>query len=178
MLGSSVLLFGLLFTWATPIWLISVGAAAGLVVLAAAYGVLFLISRRAAEWALSTLREGVLLPISYLAIALAAFALAGPLLVPNLPYRALIASVSRLSAVGQRDYEIVVPPATHDYKLKPIVVRLDELNSFSAECDQAADHRNQHHLQLWAVARGAFVAGRKIYLDQARRAGKRPAERL
>ena len=99
----SFLVLGMVVTWTTPIWLLSVGVALGAAVLAAAYGILFLVSRRAAEAAVAGVREGVLLPIFYLVVVLSGFALLGPLVIPSLPYSPLISAVSRISAVGQRD---------------------------------------------------------------------------
>jgi ABC-type transport system involved in multi-copper enzyme maturation permease subunit len=126
----------MLVTWATPIWLLSLGAALGVVVLGAALGILYLVSRRAGEWVFATVRESILLPIFYVAAALAVFAVAAMPLVPGLPYRELIASVSRISAVGPRDVEVVVPASTRDFPLKGVDVRLSELVSFSASANE------------------------------------------
>src|SRR5262245_46702851 len=111
MFGAPVFLFGLLVTWATPIWLLSVGVALGVVALGVALVIVFLVSRRAATWVMSIVREGILLPIFYAAIALTGFAAVGVLLIPGLPYGPLIAAVSRLPAVGPRDVEVTIPPA-------------------------------------------------------------------
>jgi ABC-type transport system involved in multi-copper enzyme maturation permease subunit len=134
MFGGSFLLFGLLVTWITPVWLLSVGVALGMLVLLILYGVLFAVSRRLAEVASATVREGVLLPIFYLAAALSVFAVLAIFLVPSLPYRELISSVSRISAVGPAVYDIEVPPSTKDFVL-PVEVRLAELNALAAESD-------------------------------------------
>jgi len=136
MFGNSFLLFGLLVTWATPVWLLSAGVALGVIVLALAYGVLLLVSREAAEWVVTSVREGILLPIFYLSIALSVFAVAGAFLIPNLPYRDLLASVPRISAVGLRVFEIEIPASTADFKLEEVDLPLAELTSFSAESDK------------------------------------------
>ena len=136
MVSSSIFLCGLLVTWATPIWLISVGAAVGLLVLAAIYGVLYLVSRPTADGMFATVREGVLLPIFYLVCALSAFAVLGTVLVPGLPYQKVFSSVSRLSSVGDREIEIVVPPSTRNYPLKEVNVPLAELNGFIIDVDE------------------------------------------
>lgn len=136
MLGSSPLLFAFVATWVTPIWLLSVGVALGVVVLAVLYGVLFLVSRRLAEVASTSVREGILLPIFYLAMFLTAFAVVGVFLVPDIPYRALVGAVSRITTVGPADVRFVVPPSTRDFELKDLQLPLVELNSFSAESDQ------------------------------------------
>ncbi len=136
MFGSPLVLFGLLVTWITPLWIVSVGVALGMIMLGLAYGILYLVSRPAAQWVVSGVREGILLPVFYLASALTVFAVAGMLLVPGLPYRELIASVARISAVGPHDIDIVVPPTTRDYQLEAFDVPLPELASFSVESDQ------------------------------------------
>ena len=114
---NSLFVCGLLVTWATPVWVMSVGVALGVAVLAIAWGLLYVVSRPAAAWAVAAVREGILLPIGYLALALTAFPLLGPVVVPGLPYQGLINSVSRLSAVGDRDFEIVIPPSKADFPL-------------------------------------------------------------
>jgi len=133
--GSSMLVFGLLVTWLTPLWLLSVGTALGVAVLAVAYVVLFLASPRLAGVAVTGVREGILLPIFYLAVAVTGFSLLAIFVVPQLPYRALIGSVSRISAVGPKDVEIEIPASTHDYDVE-LSPRLFELTSFAVESDQ------------------------------------------
>ena len=133
--GSSMFVFGLMVTWMTPLWLLSVGAALGVAVLAVAYGVLFLTSRRLADVAMTSVREGILLPIFYLAVALTGISVLGIFVIPQLPYLALIGSVARISAVGPEDVEIEVPASTHDFDVE-LKHRLFELTSFAVESDQ------------------------------------------
>ncbi len=127
--------FGVLFTWITPLWLLSVGAAIGLVLLGIGYGVLRLFSPRLADVAITSVQEGILLPIFYLAIALACFAVLGIFVVPKLPYREVLGSVSRISSVGAEDLEIEIPKSSRDYEI-PLARRLSELVSFTIESDQ------------------------------------------
>mgnify|MGYP002623040667 FL=1 len=141
MLGSTLPLFGLLVTWATPVWLLSTGVALGVVVLAVAYGILYLVSRPAAQWTVTAVREGILLPIFYLAVVLSVFAVVGAFLVPNLPYRDLLSAVTRISAVGQRDYRFEIPASTTDFELEGVELPLDELESFTAEADRTVGLR-------------------------------------
>ncbi len=129
--------FGLISTWLTPLWLLSVGVALGMAVLGVAYGLVFVVSRRAAEVIYSTVREGVLLPIFDLGAAMAAFAVLGIFLVPGIPYRNLLAAVQRIGAVGPTQIEFTVPPASHDVAL-PLNVSLSELQYFRIESDQPA----------------------------------------
>src|SRR5262245_16340985 len=130
MFGSFPVLFGLLVTWATPLWLVSVGLALGVILLGVGYGVLWLVSRRAAEAAVSSVREGILQPIFYLVCFATVFAALGMAIIPGLPVKALLGAVSRLSTVGGRDYEFEVPASEKDYKLS-LDVRIPELRWFS-----------------------------------------------
>ena len=76
------------------------------------------------------------LPIFYLAVALTGFAILGVVLVPAIPYRALIAAVPRIAAVGTADHEFVIPPGVVDYELKDFGPRQLELDRFTIEADQ------------------------------------------
>ncbi len=133
---SGVWVLGLLHTWITPVWLLSIGVALGVAVLGVGFCVLWVVSRRLAEIASTSVREGILLPIFYLAIGLTGFAALAPVLVSGLPYRPLLSAVSRISAVGPADYEIEVPALTRDFPLKTFDVRLAELRAFTADSDQ------------------------------------------
>ena len=112
-LGSGLLL-GTLSVWLTPVWLISVGAACGFVVLAIAYGLVALASPRLAAWIRMSLWEGILLPLTMLSIFLTAFAL---LATPGVPFRELLTAVGRIPFVGTAKTELTVPPATEDFMI-------------------------------------------------------------
>ena len=132
----SLFVFGTLFTWLTPVWLLSVGVAVGMIVLAAIWGIVYLISRPAAQTALAAAREGILLPIFYVALMLTAFALVGVFLVPGIPYRELVASAERWTTTGGHDYEIPLPATSVAVPLDDVQLRLVELASFTANADQ------------------------------------------
>lgn len=136
MINSSLLVFSLLHTWVTPVWLFSAGVALGTVALAVAFGILRLVSRPWAEGAYATVRESVLLPIFYLAMILSTFAVLGAFVVPGLPAKALLASVQRIGAVGEQDLEITVPAEAIDHPLSELHARLPELRAFTAQADQ------------------------------------------
>ena len=136
MLSSSIFVLGLTVTWVTPIWLLSVGVALGLSVLLVLFGLVWLVSRSLAQEIFAAVREGILAPIFYLAVALTGFAILGVVLVPAIPYRALLADVPRIASVGAADHEFVVPPAVVDYELKDFNPRQLELERFSAEVDE------------------------------------------
>ncbi len=135
MFGMPVLVLGLLHTWLTPFWLLSVGVAAGVVTLAILYGVLFLAWRPAADFLVASVREGILLPLFYLALFLTGFAVLGTFLIPALPYRTVATSIARLPNVGTRSWDFEIPAETTDYKLEKLHLRLPELKSFSADAD-------------------------------------------
>jgi ABC-2 family transporter len=99
-LGVAPVLFGTISIWLTPPWLIGAGAAAGLLVLAVLYGLVLLISRKAAGFLNDSLREGFLRPVLVLALILSACALASSLVVP---VGDLMRSLARLPSNGQID---------------------------------------------------------------------------
>jgi hypothetical protein len=136
MLGSPVLILGLLHTWLTPFWLLSVGIALGVALLAVVYGVLLLAWRPAADFVTASIREGILLPLFYLSLFLTAFAVLAPMLIPGLPYLAVARSVNRLSSVGVQTWEFTIPPESTDHKLDALRLQLPELGSFAASADQ------------------------------------------
>jgi len=136
MLGSPVLLLGLLHTWLTPFWLLSLGVAIATFLLIAVWGLLHFVRPAAADFLVASVREGILLPIAYLAFFLTGFALLGVLLIPGLPYRAVIESVSRTPDVGTKTWTLKIPAETTSYELKDLQLRLPELRSFTAESDR------------------------------------------
>jgi ABC-type transport system involved in multi-copper enzyme maturation permease subunit len=141
MFGSSMLVFGLLVTWITPVWLLSIGVALGMAVLGVVLGILWLVWRPAADVVVSSVREGVLMPIFYLALFLTGFAILGIVLVPEIPYRSLIGAVSRIGVVGDLDSEFTIPPSVVDQTLdvthRGQSLRQSELKALSLEADQA-----------------------------------------
>ena len=78
----SFLLLGNLTLWLTPIWVLSVGVTVGMAILLVLYGLLWLVAPRAARLMPRIIREGVLLPLTYLALALVAFCLLGAPMMP------------------------------------------------------------------------------------------------
>jgi ABC-type transport system involved in multi-copper enzyme maturation permease subunit len=140
MFSSSLFVFGLMVTWITPLWLISVGIAAGTLLVAIAFGILWLVSRERALALAAGVRESILLPLTYLALFLTAFAVLALVLVPGIPYRSLLGAVSRIAAVGTMDREYAVGPSEIDQKLdvenRGGPLRQNELTEFTIEADQ------------------------------------------
>jgi ABC-type transport system involved in multi-copper enzyme maturation permease subunit len=133
----SFLLLGNLLLWLTPIWMLSVGVTIGALVLLALYGVLFVISRRAAEAVPRLIREGVLLPISYLVLVFVAFCLLG---LPTMPAGSVVASLKRLPAVGTHQVTTSIPAHGEDIEV-PVDFRASELQrySFTSKQDLVVD---------------------------------------
>ena len=130
--GANFLLIGALTTWLTPLWLLSVGVAGGVVILAAGYGILRLVSPRAAREVADSIRESLLLPVLYLALFMTVVAVVGTVAVPA---RSLLATVSRIPAVGVKEVEFVIPPASLEHRI-PIDFTPAEVKSFELVSDQ------------------------------------------
>lgn len=136
MLSAPVLLFGLLHTWLTPFWLLSLGVAISTVLLLAVWGLLYFVRPAAADFLVSSVREGILLPIAYLAFFLTGFAILGVLLIPGLPYRSIVDSVARVGDVGTQTWTVKIPAETTSHELKEVQLRLPELWAFQIESDR------------------------------------------
>jgi hypothetical protein len=126
------LLLGTLSVWITPLWLMSLGVAAGLGVLALAYGATALAAPKFAAFIRMSLREGILFPLTLVATFLAAFAV---LATPVVPYRELLKAVSRIPQVGYHETDQIVPPVSEKFSFKPPFERQDELQGFELESD-------------------------------------------
>ncbi len=132
MISGNFLLFGVLSTWLTPLWLLGVGVTAGLVVLLLLYGVAAAVSRRFAAFIGMTVREGILLPLSVVVIFLSGLTL---LATPLVPYRSLLSAVSRIPVVGDHEEDIEVPATTNGFGF-PLPFRVGELQGFELRSNQ------------------------------------------
>jgi ABC-type transport system involved in multi-copper enzyme maturation permease subunit len=121
-----------LTVWLTPLWLLSVGLLAGALVVLAVWGVLWLVNRRAAVAFQAAVGEGVLRPVSYVLVALAALA---ALATPTMPWRETIASLRRLPVVAPVEVTTTVEPGTEDAEV-PTRFRATELQRYTIESDQ------------------------------------------
>ncbi len=118
--------------WLTPIWLLASGVTFGTLILLAVWGLCWLFKRRLARSIQDTVSEGILLPISYTLIALAALTILAD---PVMPYKRMLSSIQRLSQVGKQTFEVTVDPQTSDHAV-PVSFRIDELQSYSLESEQ------------------------------------------
>jgi ABC-type transport system involved in multi-copper enzyme maturation permease subunit len=105
---------------------------AGVAVLLALWGVLWLISRPAAESVLRLVRESVLQWISYVVLVLVGFSL---LTAPIMPWKPVLHSLARLPHVGVESTSIEIPPRTDD-AVVPIRVQSEELQKYTFTSDQ------------------------------------------
>jgi len=118
--------------WLTPIWLLSVGATVAALILLAVWCLCWLFNRRLARAMQETISEGILLPISYTLIVLAALvAIASP----TMPFQQMVSSLQRLPHVGPQTFEQTVEAQTPDHAVE-IPFRVDELQSYSLESEQ------------------------------------------
>lgn len=128
--------------WLTPIWLIGFGALIGMACLLAAWMVIFLVSRRAANWLTLIVREGPLLPILAVAGLLAVFGLVGTVVVPE-PSE-LMDSLARLPKTGTTTEQFTIDPAPEDgAEAEPQAIevsfRRDELTHLRIDADVDLD---------------------------------------
>lgn len=151
MLGGNFAVLGLMITWLTPLWLLSVGATLFGVALAVLYGILKLAAPRAARVLEDGIREGILLPVVFLVCLLSALTVVGLTIVS---FKPLVAAVLRIPATGPYDLEVQVPPLQHAYSipLEKLNFRPIELQSFELESDQPVS------VLTW-VAKGAGSDG-------------------
>ena len=118
--------------WLTPIWLLAVGVTIGTVILLAAWALAWLVNRPLARLIQETISEGILLPISYTLVVLAALVL---IAAPTMPVERMVSSLKRLSAVGPQSLELTVEPQTPDHPVD-VDFRVDELQSYTIESEQ------------------------------------------
>jgi len=126
------ILFGALGTWLTPPWLLGVGAAAGLCVLALGYLVAVLSSRTAADFLKDALREGFLRPVLILAAILAAIALVSS---PVVPVKDLFRSITRLPRAGSLDVHETIAPKAQEQQVS-LDIRPAELKTLHIVSDK------------------------------------------
>lgn len=118
--------------WLTPIWLLAVGTTLGALLLVVVWALCWLFNRRLARSIQDTVSEGILLPISYTLIAMAALVLIAS---PTMPFGRMVSSLQRLPYVGPQPFEVTVDPQTSDAEVQ-LSFRVDELQSYFIESEQ------------------------------------------
>jgi len=129
---SSFVLLGNLTMWLAPVWILSVGVTIGVAILLVLYGLLWLVARGAADAVTRVVRESVLLPITYMAIAFVGLCLLGA---PAMPTKLVVDSLERLPDVGSQERSITIPAGQEDLEV-PIEFRADELQRYAFDSDQ------------------------------------------
>ncbi|MFV2068128.1 MAG: ABC transporter permease subunit [Pirellulales bacterium] len=125
-------ILGVSTIWVKPLWLLGVGAALGLTVALLITGLIWIVSRRTATWMIGTMRDGPLLPVVYLIVALAGFVL---LTSPSMEVSRLWNSVRRVMAVGTIQMAVEVPAEKTDQPIE-LALRADELTECIIRAEQ------------------------------------------
>lgn len=123
---------GHLSLWLTPVWVLSVGVTLGAAVLVVWYGLLWIVSRRAAAAVLRTVKEGILLPVTYVVLAFVVFCL---VLAPTMPTQSIARSLRRLPHVGHVQTTVAVPAHKEDFPVD-VAFHSDELTHYEFESPQ------------------------------------------
>src|SRR4051812_12583093 len=100
--------------WITPIWLLAVGVTIGALILLFLWGICWAINRRAAGAIGHAVGEGILRPVSYVVISMAALALLAAM---SMPWERTIASLRRLPYVQPIKADVNVPAQTKDFQV-------------------------------------------------------------
>jgi ABC-type transport system involved in multi-copper enzyme maturation permease subunit len=121
-----------LTAWITPVWLISVGVAVGVVILALFYAVLRLANRRVARAFSDGIVESWLLPVFYLSLFLCLLSLVA---LPAVPYQSILHEVARIPSVGPATTTIEVPQTTGSFKF-PMPFSSGEIQQIELESNR------------------------------------------
>ena len=121
-----------LSVWLTPIWLIGVGTTIGLLILLLLWGVLAAVNRQSGQYILRTVQESILLPVSYVLVALAVIAV---MATPLMPTDRMWASLQRVFETGPTSITFEVPANTRDFEVE-LSTRVDELQSYAIESQE------------------------------------------
>lgn len=134
--------------WLTPVWMMSVGIAAGLAILALAWGIVALINRRWSSEIREALGEGVLLPAQALGIGFAVFAVLGAYVADD--PRGVALSLSRIFAVGNQRLSFTLPASEErakdafapiPFETLKVSFRRDEIRRIDFLADQNVEIR-------------------------------------
>ncbi|MFO0904469.1 MAG: hypothetical protein U0939_15800 [Pirellulales bacterium] len=134
--------------WLTPVWVLSLGITAGLVVLGLMWAVVSALQRRMAAEIREALSEGVLMPVLVMCTCLAVFAVVGSFVAEN-PLLVL-RSLQRMPAVGVRQVEFTLPAsperAQDEFAAVPfqelaVSFRRDEIRRIEFRADQNIEVR-------------------------------------
>lgn len=148
--------------WLTPLWMLSLGVTLGLVILAVLYAILTVVNRRAATAAWAAIAESVLMPVLWLAVAMAAlFAFAWP----QMPTERVRESLVRLGSVGTSTQTLTLEPRSLDVP-QAVSLMAEEIVSYEIQSDQ--DIRIAGEKDLAYTSPSAIVEGGEAYLWNAK----------
>jgi ABC-type transport system involved in multi-copper enzyme maturation permease subunit len=118
--------------WLTPVWILSLGITAGALILLLLYGLLWLVSRSAANVILRLVKESILQWITYAVGAFAVFAVLGFYF---MPWRQVEHSLPRLLKVGSQQVSVEIPAETDDMEVD-VDFEADELQEYRFSSEQ------------------------------------------
>ena len=125
-------------TWWTSVWMVGLGALAGLILLGVVWFLIYVVSRRAGRALPELIQEGPLLPIFWTVLFAAAFGVVGFFLVSN-PDE-ILASIPRVPLTGTFTRSIKIPAAPAAEEPQPIPYTVDflpnEIRTIEIESDQ------------------------------------------
>jgi len=157
--------------WLTPVWMMSVGIAAGMAILALAWGIVALINRRWSAEIREALGEGVLLPAQALGIGFAVFAVLGAYVADD--PRGVALSFSRITAVGNQRVSFTLPASEERAKDAFAPIPFETLKvSFRRDEIRRIDFLADQNVEIRTVppdAEQAKTGGVKLDITRAKR---------
>lgn len=136
--------------WLTPVWILCVGMALGVILCAAAWGGIAAFSRRLGADVYESITEGVLWPLTIIALVASAFAILGAFVAEN--PRAVLSSFTRIPSMGSQERELTVAAAKGsptdefaevEWQALPLNVPRDELRRIVFLSEQNLELRTQ-----------------------------------
>ncbi len=134
--------------WLTPVWILSLGVTLGLLLVLVTSLIASLCKRGLGSNIWGAVEEGILWPVSLIAITCAIFAVFGVFLAED--PKAIARSLTRLTAAGTRTLEQTLQPtAVSDDNFDnlptvavPLDIRREELRVIAFQCDQNVEIRS------------------------------------
>lgn len=134
--------------WLTPVWIMSLGIAAGFAVLALVWGIIALTSRRWSTEIREALGDGVLMPIQVLGGLFVAFAVVGAYVADD--PRGVALSLSRIPSAGTQRLSFTLPASAErakdafapiPFETLKVAFRRDEIRRIDFLADQNVEVR-------------------------------------